>query len=276
MPEFLTLEAMDFKAECDQIHALLTDRGPEIFDTPTLFKSWTIGDILRHLHLWNIAADLSLNAPDNFKTFITDAMEKMNAGAGHIAFQNDYFDGQSSVEVFEAWANYYPDMAARFRAADPKKRVKWAGPDMSVRACIIARQMEHWAHAQAIFDCLGLDRINEDRIKNVAHIGVTTYSWSFRVRGKTPPSPKPFVRLTSPSGEVWTWNEEQADNRVEGLAEAFSQVVTQCRNIKDTSLVTTGKIAAEWMAHAQCFAGGAETPPAQGTRRKEPPEAETS
>ena len=267
-PEALTPEAMDFKADCDQIHDLLKTRSEEVFDKETLFKSWRIGDIIRHLHLWNIAADMSLNAPDKFKTFITEAMEKMNAGAGHITFQNDYFNGQSSAEVFADWAAYYPDMAARFQNADPDKRVKWAGPDMSVRSCIIARQMEHWAHAQAIYDCLGVDRKNTDRVKNIAHIGVTTFSWSFRVRGKKPPAPKPFVKLTAPSGEIWSWNEKQEDNLVEGLAEEFSQVVTQCRNIADTGLVTTGPIAAEWMAHAQCFAGGSETPPAQGTRRK--------
>jgi len=51
---------------------------------------------------------------------------------------------------------------------------------MSVRSCIIARQMETWAHAQAIFDVLGQTRTDADRLKNVAHIGVTTYSWSFK------------------------------------------------------------------------------------------------
>ncbi len=265
----MTPEALDFKADCDQIQNLLKNHGPEVFDKKTLFKYWTIGDIIGHLHLWNIAADLSLNAPKKFMDFIADAMKKLGTGASHMTLQNEYFHGQSSADIFEAWANYYPDMTKRFQAADPEKRVKWAGPDMSVKSCIIARQMEHWAHAQAIFDCLGVDRQNYDRIKNVAHIGVTTFSWSFRVRGETPPAPKPFVKLTAPSGAIWTWNEDQADNRVEGPAEAFSQVVTQCRNIGDTALVTTGPIAADWMAHAQCFAGGSETPPAKGTRRKE-------
>ena len=272
----MTPEALDFKAECDQIHGLLKDKSAEIFEVPTLFKSWTVGDIIRHLHLWNIAADLSLSAPDKFLGLITNAMEKFGQGGSHIDLQNEYFSGQTSAEVFSAWAEYYPGVAQKFQAADPTKRVKWAGPDMSVKSCIIARQMEHWAHAQAIFDCLGVERINEDRIKNVAHIGVTTFSWSFRVRGKTPAAPKPFVQLTAPSGAIWTWNEDQPDNRIEGRAVEFSQVVTQCRNIGDTALETIGPIARQWMEHAQCFAGGAQTPPAKGTRRKETPKAEIS
>ncbi len=265
--ELFTPEALDFKAECDQIRGLLQDKPAEIFDTETLFKSWTIGDIIKHLHLWNIAADLSLTSKDDFMSFVTVQMKKLGEGAGHIEMQNAYFSGQSNSDVFKAWADYYPAMSERFYAADPDKRVKWVGPDMSVRSSIIARQMEHWAHAQAIFDVLGVERENSDRLKNVAHIGVTTFSWSFRVRGETPPTPKPFVKLTAPSGEIWTWNTPQEDNRIEGLAADFAQVVTQCRNVADTALVMTGPIAKAWMEHAQCFAGGAETPPAPGTRR---------
>ena len=39
------------------------------------------------------------------------------------------------------------------------------GPDMSARSSISARHMETWAHAQELYDTLGVDRINEDRIK---------------------------------------------------------------------------------------------------------------
>jgi len=42
--------------------------------------------------------------------------------------------------------------------------------------------------------------------------------------------------------------------------------VTQVRNIADTKLRVVGEVAKRWMSIAQCFAGGAETPPAPGTR----------
>lgn len=267
----MTPEARDFRAECDQIRTLLEEHQDGVFDRVTLFKNWTIGDIIAHLHAWNIAADLSLNNPEKFLEFGASAMARLGAGKTHQEFQRAYFEDQSDAEIFAAWASYYPRMAKRFEAADPHQRVKWVGPDMSVRSSIIARQMEHWAHAQAIFDVLDVDRQNEERLKNVAHIGVTTFSWSFRVRGENPPAPKPFVKLTAPSGAIWTWNEDQPDSRIEGTAESFCQVVTQCRNVGDTDLVTTGEIAADWMKHAQCFAGGAETPPSQGQRKKHTP-----
>lgn len=260
--------AHDFKDECAAIAAILEPLTDADFTRATLFKGWTISDIVGHLHLWNIAANLTLTDPQAFSEFIAMVMTALQKGQGHKQLQDTYFEGKSGRALYEDWLEYYPAMAERFAAAAPDVRVKWAGPDMSVASCIIARQMEHWAHAQAVYDVLGLTRRNDTRLKNVAHIGVTTYSWSFKVRGQIPPLPKPFVRLTAPDGSLWEWNTPQDDNVVAGSATEFCQVVTQCRNIGDTSLEMRGDSAKEWMSIAQCFAGGAETPPAKGTRRK--------
>ena len=77
-------------------------------------------------------------------------------------------------------------MADRFAAADPKLRVKWVGPDMSVRSSISARLMETWAHAQAVYDVLGKQRDATDRLKNVAVIGINTFGWTFFATGVCP------------------------------------------------------------------------------------------
>lgn len=261
-------EAQDFRDECDAIFALVSPLTDEQLAMQTLFKGWSINDIIAHLHLWNVAADLTLTDPDGFSALVRFAMGRLGQGDGHVAMQNAYLDGLSGRELIATWRDYYGPMAARFAAATPEARVAWVGPDMSVRSCIIARQMEHWAHAQAIFDVLGESRIDGARLRNVAHIGVTTYSWSFKVNGVEPPRPKPYVCLSAPDGEVWEWNEPQDDNHVTGSATEFCQVVTQCRNIADTALQTHGEAAEQWMAIAQCFAGGAESPPAKGARYK--------
>jgi len=126
--------------------------------------------------------------------------------------------------------------------------------------------MENWAHAQEIYDLLGVKRINKDRIKNVVVIGNNTFGWTFVNRGEEVPNDRPFLRLTAPSGEVWDWNDPSETNKIEGLAEEFCQVVTQTRNIADTNLAVTGETANRWMSIAQCFAGPPENPPATGTR----------
>ena len=80
------------------------------------------------------------------------------------------------------------------------------------------------------------------------------------------PPVAPFVRLTAPSGVIWTWGEEGASDSVTGSATEFCQVVTQVRNVADTRLVVRGPVATQWMGMAQCFAGAAEPPPAPGLR----------
>ena len=80
----------------------------------------------------------------------------------------------------------------------------------------------------------------------------------------------PQVRLTAPSGEQWAFGEASSADCIEGSATEFCQVVTQVRNIADTSLRVVGPTATRWMSIAQAFAGPPETPPAPGTRIREP------
>ena len=259
----------DFRAECDAITALVARHFPKAgkgdWTAPTLFKAWTPADIFAHLHIWNEAAHLSLTDPEAFRAFVADALPRV-AARGHRGFGREWMAGRSGEGVFETWRAFLPAMTDAFADADPEARVEWAGPPMSARSSLVARQMEHWAHTQALHDLLGEPRINTDRLHPIAELGVRTYSFSHRIRGIEPPRPKPHVRLVAPSGSVWEWNEPQTENRVEGPAEDFCQVVTQCRNVGDTALVCTGETAKRWMATAQCFAGAAEEPPGVGER----------
>jgi uncharacterized protein (TIGR03084 family) len=76
----------------------------------------------------------------------------------------------------------------------------------------------------------------------------------------------PYVRLVAPSGAIWEWNAPSAENAVQGNGVEFCQVVTQTRNIGDTSLRVVGAPARQWMALAQCFGGPPNDPPAKGAR----------
>jgi hypothetical protein len=98
-------------------------------------------------------------------------------------------------------------------------------------------------------------------------LGNNTRSWTFKAPGEEPVGSRPHLRLTAPSGEVWTYNSPSKTDLVEGLAEQLRQVVPQTRNISDMRLRGAGAAAASWMSKAQCFAGAAEAPPAPGTQR---------
>ncbi len=265
-------EADDFHDESEALAAILDNAADTAFQTVTLFKGWTIEDVIAHLYLWNHAAALTLQSREAFQDFLKQVAAGFMNGKSHPQTQREWLNetqnGLAGKALYEKWRETYPALAASYNSAAPDARLGWVGPDMSARACIIARQMETWAHGQEVFDVLGLEREEKDRIKNICHLGVTTYSWTFRNRGEEPPQPKPYVRLAAPSGAVWEWNAPQEDNRVDGAAVDFARIVTQTRNIADTGLETRGPAAMRWMETAQCFAGAPETPPARGARHK--------
>jgi len=190
----------------------------------------------------------------------------MKAEGGMRAFEAASLDGLSGADLIIAWREGFEETANAFSIVNPKVRLKWAGPDMSARSSITARQMETWAHGQEVYDHLGVVRENTDRIRNIAILGVNTYKWTYVTRGETPPGPMPFLELTAPSGARWTFGEPNTKECIAGPAEDFCQVVTQVRNIADTRLEVTGHTAADWMSKAQCFAGPPATPPPPGTR----------
>ncbi len=261
-------QAFDFRDECHAVYQLLSTLSDKDFDEKTQFKGWTFNNVLGHLHVWNYAADVSLKDGDEWKSFSNKALEMLGQGSTMNQFEETVTKGVKGTKLLEMWREFYEEMAPRFSLADPKKRVKWMGPDMSARSSISARHMETWAHAQELYDSLGVDRVNQDRIKNIVIIGNNTFKWSYTVNKKSIPSETPFLKLTAPSGDIWEFNNPENENRIEGQAEEFCQVVTQVRNIKDVNLNLIGEISKEWMSFAQCFAGGAETPPAPGTRKK--------
>lgn len=259
-------QADDFLAESQALHALIADLSPDDFGCRTLFKGWTIGQILQHLHYFNRMAVLSLQDRAAFLDEYAQFEEALRAEKSMLGITDRLLRGLSGTALRDTWIAGADALAGAFADVDPKTRVAWAGPDMSARSSVTARLMETWAHGQAIWDLLGRQRQDHDRIRNIAHLGVATFCWTFQNRGETPPDIAPHVRLTAPSGAVWTWGAPSAREQITGPATAFCQVVAQTRNVADVALTVTGPNATRWMAIAQCFAGPPEDPPAPGTR----------
>jgi len=256
-------QAEDFRAESEALYALLNAADVAVFDEPTQFKGWTINMVLEHLHFWNMMAGYQLTDEDKLSSTLREIGEHEGGMRGYEA---DYFASFSGWDLLNSWRDNYNQTADVFAGADPKQRLKWAGPEMSARSSITARLMETWAHGQEVYDHLGVVRVNQDRIRNIVVLGVNTYGWTYQTRGETPPGAMPYLQLTAPSGEVWTYGDYSDSERIEGSAEGFCQVVTQVRNVADTGLKVVGSGANDWMSKAQCFAGGPAIPPAPGTR----------
>ncbi|MEM6557318.1 MAG: TIGR03084 family metal-binding protein [Pseudomonadota bacterium] len=256
-------QAEDFRAESEALFGLLDGADATRFDEPTLFKDWTINAVLQHLHFWNQMAGLQLTDEAELSRRLGEVMRHEGGMRG---FERAHFNEMGGRDLLESWHEDVAHTADLFADADPRARLKWAGPDMSARSSITARLMETWAHGQEVYDHLGVERENADRIQNIVVLGVNTFGWTYKTRKQDPPGPMPYLELTAPSGAVWTYGDESQTERVAGLAEEFCQVVTQTRNVADTDLIVTGVTAQDWMSKAQCFAGAPETPPAPGAR----------
>lgn len=257
-------QADDFIKECDALYEIIRHLNEKDLSRVTLFKSWTIEDILRHLFVWDTAARLTLEDSAAFVHFFAPVPDYM-AESRLRDFERSVNPGQG-LELVTQWRENSEETARLYALANPKQRLKWGGPELSARSCITSRLMETWAHGQAIYDELGIKRQDGNWIRNIVQIGVQTYGWTFQNRGMELPGSIPTLHLAAPDGSFWLWNNPEAGEHITGSATEFCQVVTQTRNIADTSLAVSGPIGKKWMAIAQCFAGPPSDPPMPGER----------
>lgn len=258
--------SLDLKAEAEELNAFLGTLDEKDWQRPTAFKDWTPWDVVAHLHLFDRVSLLSLNDPEAFAKCREDLTAKMLSGITLADEARREFDGLSPATLRQNWISACREMADALGGSDPKRRLPWFGPDMGVPMFTTARYMETWAHGQEVYDLMHQPRTHTDRIKNIAVIGMKTFGWTFVNRGEDVPGAPPYVRLVSPSQDVWEWNDSSDEEYVRGSAVDFCHVVTQGRNIADTALEVKGPIATRWMSIAQCFAGAPADPPEPGDR----------
>ncbi len=262
-------QVIDFHEEGRELRGLLETLSDSDWDRKTLFKDWSVNDVILHLHCGDLSAAASVRDPAEFDAMRRATQERRQAGnLSMIEESRQRFPNLHGRELMRRWWAQLEDLCMLLANKDPNERLSWAGPTMAVKMFTTARQMETWAHGQEIYDVMGRDRVFHDRLKNIAVIGVRTFGWAFTNRNEQVPPEIPYVRLTGPSGDVWEWNDPASANSVQGDGVEFCQVVTQTRGVGDTRLVVKGDIATRWMAIAQCFAGPPNDPPAKGARHK--------
>ena len=259
-------QVADFQAEANELHALLAALTDADWERKTLFKSWTINDVVQHLHDSDLMALASAAGPEALARFRAEVQVGRDRGLTRLEETRLRLGHLTAGRLLERWHMQMVALCDRLSALPKNARLKWAGPDMGVRMFATARQMETWAHGQEIYDLVGADRVPTARLRNVAELGVRTFGWTFANRGIAVPGPVPYVHLQGPMGEAWEWGENSPDSSVIGNALDFCQVVTQVRNVADTSLQVSDGPAKRWMELAQCFAGPPEDPPRSGTR----------
>lgn len=256
----------DLTAETRVLEDLLVPLNAAAWQRPTPSPGWTIHDQVSHLAYFDETATLAATDPYRFRA------ESAGVDAVGPGFPDEIaarYRKLSAAELLSWFLGARTAYVAALRGLAPRDRLPWYGPDMSAASSVTARLMETWAHGQDVVDALGVTREPTDRLRHVAHIGVSARPFSYATRGRTMPDGPVRVELVGPHGDEWVWGPDDTTDVVRGPALDFCLVVTQRRHIDDTALVVEGPLATDWMAIAQAFAGppGAGRAPGQFTGR---------
>jgi len=252
----------DLSEEYEALDAIVAPLSNEQWNLVNPFVGWSIKREIAHIAYIDGTARLAVTDPQAFAEHLEEVLQNMEtfeAGEGKIS-------ALPPAKVLEHWRQERKALVEALEPLNHKDRIPWYGPAMSARSFATARIMETWAHGQDIVDALGIERAPSDRLRHIAHLGVTTFGWSHANRGLEVPDVPFRVELTGPSGDLWAWGSEGAAESVRGTAEDFCLVVVQRRHMDDTNLKIEGEVVRNWMLIAQVYAGPPSNGPKPGER----------
>jgi uncharacterized protein (TIGR03084 family) len=257
----LVLDALlsDLMAETGTLGALLLNLDPNGWDVATPAPGWTVRDQVTHLAFFDEAQRHALVDPKGFEAMRQEVLADVDGYTDRVAKRHRHLSGSQVLAWFHRARS---ELVNEIKGRDPRERVPWFGPDMSLSSAVTARIMETWAHGQDVFDAVGAKRRPTERLRHIAFLGHRALANSFTSHGLPAPESDVRVELEAPSGDTWAFGPEDAPDIVWGTAEDFCLVVTQRRHVSDTTLTAVGVVATKWLTIAQAFAG----PPGSGRR----------
>ena len=117
-------QAHYYLAEVDELSKLLRDQLESIFFQKTLFKSWTVNDVIGHLYMLDLAALKSLQNEDEFAKIYSNVSSHLDQGMSLLESQYPFLNELSGKNLFERWYGNSRKLWAAFAHADPRVRLK--------------------------------------------------------------------------------------------------------------------------------------------------------
>ena len=259
--------AADLRAEYCELADLSRTLTPAHWRLQSAFYGWAPWDEVAHLCYFDETALLAATDAEAFARDTAALNAVLETGKEISAIAREKYGHLEGLALLARWEPIAMRLVDVLAALDPKARLPWYGPTMSARSFATARLMDTWAHGQDVWDVVRRPRPLTVRLKHIAHIGVTTFGWTFVNRKLPVPEVTPFIELEAPDGDTWRWGDPASGESVRGTALDFCLVVTQRRNLVDTDLRCTNGSATQWLSIAQCFAGPPADPPAPGSRK---------
>lgn len=250
----------DLLTEYQALAALCEGLTAQQWQQQTHFYNWTPWDEIAHLCYFDETGLQAATDADAFNQAAQPLAKRLYAGEQISAIARERYAHLDGPALLAHWQGLHQALVQALSVLAVKDRLPWYGPPMSARSFATARLMETWAHGQDIWDLTQRVRPATHRLQHIAHLGVSTFKWTFVNRQLPVPEVQPHVVLTAPDGDTWTWNPASDTHVVSGSAQDFCLLVTQRRHLDDTRLRYQGEGVKDWLLIAQCFAG----PPADG------------
>jgi uncharacterized protein (TIGR03084 family) len=243
--------------------AVLDELDPVAWAVPTASVPWTIADQVSHLAWNDDATVLALTEPTRFlrdKPTTPDGIQKM---VDRVIVDNH---DRAPADLLQWFRGARRSLLDSFAGREATTRMPWYGPEMSLASKLTARFMETWAHGCDIYEALGIESKQTDRVRHVVFLGLRAIPNSFLSHGRPVPAEPVRLQVTSPNGDLWQMGDTNAVNVVTGSAWDLALLVTQRVHLTDTNLRSVGDVATEWLQIAQAFAG----PPGAGRPERHP------
>ncbi len=242
----------DLEAESAQLDGWVSALDDDGWHSVTTPEGWTVAHQIGHLHWTDLA---SVTAITDEAAFAEDLKEAAKNPTGFVDLGADEMALVAPAALLARWRAGRTALQAALRSVPDGEKIAWFGPPMSPVSMATARLMETWAHSHDVAEALGIEMPRTSRAKHVAHIGVRARGFAYMMRGEEIPEGDVRVELTGPDGDLWTWGDEGADDRVTGDGHDFALLVSRRRHRDDVDVQAVGENAEHWLTIAQAFAG---------------------
>ncbi|MFC5827045.1 TIGR03084 family metal-binding protein [Nonomuraea insulae] len=244
----------DLTEDGEQLDRLVSGLAADDWKLPTPAPGWTIADQIAHLtFIFRIATAAATDAKA-FETLTSGAQQNFD-GAVNAALKD--YENDTPDLLLSKWRTQRSVVVEGLAAVPPGEVVPWLVNPLPPIVLACAGIMEQFAHGQDIADALGVDLERTDRLRHLVVFAVLTQDFGYQSRGLTPPGVPFRFEITGPSGEVWAYGPEDADNRIAGQANDFCLLVTRRRHRDDVAVTAVGPEADRWLDIAQAYRGPA-------------------
>lgn len=242
----------------DRQHAdlagILDALEPSQWSMPTRCEGWDVADVVLHLAQTDefVIAGCTGATDDAMGAFLPNAPGVENVDdAAELAVQHER--GRPVEDLLARWGAAADESRRLLRERSPDERIPWVIGTLPPKTLATTRLSEAWIHTGDIAEAVGMESEADERLWHIARLAWRTLPYAFGRAGQELSGPV-AVHLTSPSGDEWTFGEEEPATTVTGAALDWCLLAGQRKGVAETALSATGSDAPAVLTLARTYA----------------------